>query len=99
MAAGGGEGEEVVEVAVENMEEEMEHGPGDSSVALMYKDVIVPDIYVVMDTDPANATLLPMPTALPPPPLGSCERRQCKFHAAEDVHQHRLSSSRRREAT
>ena len=46
-----------------------------------------------MDTDPANAPLLPMPTAVAPPPLVSCERRHCRLHAAEGVHKHRLSDS------
>ena len=46
-----------------------------------------------MDTDSANVPLLPMPTAVAPPPLVSCERRHCRLHAAEGVHEHRLSDS------
>ena len=38
-----------------------------------------------------NALLLPMPTAMPVPLLGSCKRRHCRIHAAERVHEHRLS--------
>ena len=51
-----------------------------------------------MDVDPANAPLLPMPTAVPPPPLGSCEQRHCRFHAAEGAHRHSLTGTGRREA-
>ena len=94
-----GEGEEAEDVAVEDVEEEVEYGPGESALALMYDDDAEPDVYVGMDVDPANAPLLPMPTAVPPPPLRSCEQRHCRFHAAEDVHQHSLTSDGRREAT
>ena len=73
----------------------MEYGRGDSAVAFMYEDNTGPDVYVGMKTDPANVPLLPMPTAVPPPPLGNCEWRHCRYHAAEDVHQHCLSSSGR----
>ena len=48
-----------------------------------------------MDVDPANAPLLPMPTAVPPPPLGSCEQRHCRFHAAEGAHRHLLTDAGR----
>ena len=88
-----------MDVGVEDVGEEVEYGPGDSVVALMYEDNTGPDVYVGMDTDPANARLLPMPTAVPPPPVWSCERRKCRFHAAEDVHQHCLSSDGRQAAT
>ena len=88
-----------MDMAVEDVEEEVEYEPSDSTLALMYEDNTGPDICVGMDTDPANAPLLPMPTVVPPPPLGSGEQRHCRFHAAEDVHQHRLSSQGRREAT
>ena len=64
----------------------------------MYEDDAKPDVYVGMDVDPANAQLLPMPTAVPPPPLGSCEQRHCRFHAAEDVHRQRLTGAGKREA-
>ena len=77
----------------------MEYGPGDSVLALMYEDDTGHDVHVGMDTDPANALMLPMPTAVPPSPLWGRERRSCRFHAAEDVYHHRLSSSWRREAT
>ena len=64
----------------------------------MYEDDAGPDVYAGMDVDPANAPLLPMPTAVPPPPLGSCEQRHCRFHAAEGAHGHRLTGTGRREA-
>ena len=51
-----------------------------------------------MDVDPANAPLRPMPTAVPPPPLRSCEQRHCKYHAAEGAHRHRLMGTGQREA-
>ena len=63
--------------------EEGEYGPSDSAVELLLED----DVYVGMDTYLANVPLLPMPTVVPPPPLGSCERRNCTFHAAEGVYQ------------
>ena len=97
-AAATGGREEMVVVG-EEVEEEMECGPSDSALALLFEDNPGPDVYVRMDTDPANAPLLPMPTALPPPPLGSCERRHCRFHAAEGVHEHRLSDHGQRPAT
>ena len=68
---------------MENVEEEETYGPGESALALMYEDDAVPAVYAGMDADPANAPLLPMPTAVPLPPLGSCEQRHCRFHAAE----------------
>ena len=48
--------------------------------------------------DPANAPLLPMPTAVPPPPLRSSEQRHCRFHASEGAHSHHLTGTGRREA-
>ena len=65
---------------------------------LLYEDDAGPDVYAGMDVDPANAPLLPMPTAVPPPPMGSCEQRHCRFHAAEGAHRHRLTGTGRREA-
>ena len=64
----------------------------------MYEDDAGPDVYAGMDVDPANAPLRPMPTAVPPPPLGSCERRKCRYHAAEGAHRHRLTGTGQREA-
>ena len=86
-------------MAAEEFVEEMEYRPSDSAVALLFKDDPGPGVYVGMDTDPANAPLQPMPTAVPPPPVGSCERRHCRFHAAEGVHEHRLSNSGQQAAT
>ena len=94
-----GQGEGDVDAAVEDIQEEVEYGLGEWALALMYEDDAEPDVYVGMDADPANAPLLAMPTAVPPPPVRSCEQRHCRFHAAEDVHRHRLSSDGRREAT
>ena len=51
-----------------------------------------------MNVDPANAPLRPMPTAVPPPPLGSCEQRHCRYHAAEGANRHRLICKGQREA-
>ena len=92
-----GEGERAPDVAVEDVEEGEKYGPSESELARMYEDA-EPDVYVGMDVDPANAPLLPMPTAVAPPPLRSCEQRHCRFDAAEDVHQRRLSDEGRREA-
>ena len=64
----------------------------------MYEDNAGPDVYAGMDVDPANAPLQPMPTAVPPPPLGSCEQRHCSYHAAEGGHKHRLMGTGQREA-
>ena len=64
----------------------------------MYEEDAGPDVYAGMDVDPANAQLLPMPAAGPPPPLGSCEQRHCRFHAAEGAHRHRLTGTGMREA-
>ena len=86
-------------VEEEAIGEEVEYKPDESTLALMYQDDAGPDFYVGMDADPANAPLMPMPTAVPPPPMRNCEQRHCRFHAAEDVHQHRLSSEGRRQAT
>ena len=74
------------------------YGPGESALALRYEDDAGPDVYAGMDVDPANAPLQPMPTAVPPPPLGSCERRHCRYHAAEGAHRHRLMGTGQREA-
>ena len=74
-----------------------EYGPSDSAVALLFEDNAGPDVYVSTDRDQANAPLLPMPTAVPPPPLGSCDRH-CKFHVAEGVHDHFLSNRGLRQA-
>ena len=94
-----------VVVAADRAEEEHEaegdeeaYGPGESALALMYEDDDGPDVYAGMDVDPASAPLLPMPTAVPPPPLGSCEQRHCRFHAAEGAHRHRLEGTGPREA-
>ena len=95
VAAGeGAEGEQ----EAEGEGDEEAYGPGESALALMYEDDAGPDVYAGMDVDPANAPLRPMPTAVPPPPLGSCERRQCRFHAAEGAHRHRLMGTGQREA-
>ena len=64
----------------------------------MYKDDAGPEVYPGMDVDPANASLLPMPTTVPPPPLWSCEQRHCRVYAAEGAHRHRLTGTGRREA-
>ena len=72
--------------------------PGESALALMYQDDARPDVYAGMDVDPANAPLRPMPTAVPPPPMGSCEQRHCTYHAAEGAHRHRLMGTGQREA-
>ena len=80
------------------MEDEEAYGPGDSALALMFEDDAGPDVYAGMDEDPANEPLRPMPTAVPPPPLGSCERRHCRYHAAEGAHRHCLTGTGQREA-
>ena len=90
-------GEERVREA-ESVEEEEAYEPGEWALALMYEDDAGPDVYASMDVDPANAPLLPMPTAVPPPPLGSCEQRHRRFHAAEGANQHHLTSVGRQEA-
>ena len=92
-----GEGAEGEQKAKGEGDEEA-HGPGESALALMYGDDAKTDVYAGMDVDPANAPLRPMPTAVPPPPLGSCERRQCRYHAAEGAHRHRLIGTGQREA-
>ena len=94
--AAGDEAEE--EQEAENKGDEEAYGPGESALALMYEDDAGPDVYAGKDVDPANAPLLPMHTAVPPPPLGSCEQRHCRFHAAEGAHRHRLTGTGRREA-
>ena len=88
-----------VDAVAEETEEEMECGPSESTVALLFEDDTGPDVYVGMDTDPTNAPLLPMPTTVPSPPLESCERRHCRYHAAEGVHAHGLSGSGQQAAT
>ena len=82
----------------EEVEDEEAYGPGESALALMFEDDAGPDVYAGMDEDPANEPLRPMPTAVPPPPLGSCERRHCRYHAAEGAHRHRLTGTGQREA-
>ena len=95
VAAGeGAEGEQ----EAEEVEDEEAYGPGESALALMFEDDAGPDVYAGMDEDPANEPLRPMPTAVPPPPLGSCERRHCRYHAAEGAHRHRLTGTGQREA-
>ena len=94
--AAGDEKEE--EQEAENTGDEEAYGPGESALAVMYEDDAGPDVYAGMDVHPANAPLLPMPTAVPPPPLGSCEQRHCRFHAAAGAHRHRLTGTGRREA-
>ena len=78
--------------------DEEAYGPGESALALMFEDDAGPDVYAGMDEDPANEPLRPMPIAVPPPPLGSCERRHCRYHAAEGAHRHRLTGTGQREA-
>ena len=63
--------EEEEEQEAENKGDEEAYGPGESAPALMYEDDTAPDVYAGMDVDPANAPLLPMPTAVPRPRLGS----------------------------
>ena len=92
-----GEGAEEEQEAEEFGDEEA-YGPGESALALMYEDDAGPDVYAGMDVGPARAPLRPMPTAVPPPPLGSCEQRHCRYHAAEGAHRHRLMGTGRREA-
>ena len=94
--AAGDEAEE--EQEAENKGDEEAYGPGESALALMYEDDAGPHVYAGMDVDPANAPLLPMPTAVPPPPLGSCEQRHCRYHAAGGAHRHRLMGTGQREA-
>ena len=86
------------EQEAENKGDEEAYGPGESALALMYEDDAGPDVYGGMDVDPANAPLLPMPTAVPPPPLGSCDQRHCTFYAAGGASRHRLTGTGRREA-
>ena len=86
------------EQEAEDAGDEEAYGPGESALALMYEDDAGPDVYVGMDVDPANAPLRPMPTAVPPPPLGSYERRHCRYHVAEGAHRHRLMGTGQREA-
>ena len=92
-----GEGAEEEQEA-EEVEDEEAYGPAESALALMHEDDAGPDVYAGMDVDPANAPLRPMPTAVSPPPLGSCERRHCRYHAAEGAHRHRLIGTGQREA-
>ena len=92
-----GEGAEEEDEAEDEGDEEA-YGPGESALALMSEDDAGPNVYAGMDVDPANTPLRPMPTAVPPPPLGSCERRHCRYHAAEGAHRHRLMGTGQREA-
>ena len=95
VAAGeGAEGEQ----EAEGEGDEEAYGPGESALALMFQDDAGPDVYAGMDEEPANEPLRPMPTAVPPPPLGSCERRHCRYHAAEGAHRHRLMGTGQRQA-
>ena len=94
VAAGQGAEEEQ---EAEEVEDEEAYGPGESALALMYEDDAGPDVYAGMDVEPAHVPLRPMPTAVPPSPLGSCEQRHCRYHAAEGAHRHRLMGTRRRE--
>ena len=48
---------------------------------------------------PGERAAAAVPTAVPPLALRRCEQRHYKFHASEDVHQHRHSSDEQREAT
>ena len=82
-----------MDVVAEEMEVKMECGPSVLTVALLFKDDLQPNVYIGMDTDPANAPLLPMPTAVPPPPLWSCERRYYRFHVPKGIDEHRRSGS------
>ena len=59
------------EQEAEDKGDEETYGPGESALALMYEDDAGPDVHAGMDVDPPNAPLLPMPTAVPPPPVGS----------------------------
>ena len=94
-AAGeGAEGEQ----EAEGEGDEEAYGPGESALALMFEDDAGPHFYAGMDEDPANEPLRPMPTAVPPPPLRSSERRHCRYHAAEGAHRHRLMGTGQREA-
>ena len=86
------------EQEAEKVEDEEAYRPGESALDLMYEDNAGPDVYAGMDVDPAHAPLRPMPAAVPPPPLGSCEQRHCRYHAAEGAHRHRLMGTGRREA-
>ena len=96
MVAAGEEAEE--EQEAEDEADEEAYGPGKSALALMYEDDAGPDVYASMDVDPANAPRRPMPTAVPPPPLESCEQQHCRYHAAEGAHRHRLMGTGQREA-
>ena len=94
--AAGEEAEEEQEAV--NEEDKEAYGPGESALALMYENDAGPDVSASMDVDPAHAPLRPIPTAVPPPFLGSCERRHCRYHAAEGAHRHRLMGTGQREA-
>ena len=64
----------------------------------MYQEDAGPDVHAGMSVDPANAPLVPIPTAVLPPPLGSCDQRHCRFHAAKGARRHHLAGTGRREA-
>ena len=94
--AAGDEAEE--ERGAGNKGDEEAYGPGESALALMYEDDPGPDVYADMDVGPANAPLQTMPTPVPPPSLGSCEQRHCRYHAAGGAHRHRLMGTGQRVA-
>ena len=98
MASDGDDAEAEEQSASEMGVEEGEYAPSDSAMALLFEDDARPDVYVGIDADPANAPLLPMPSAVPPPSLGGCEPRHCRFHAVEGVHEHRPSDRGLRQA-
>ena len=86
-------------MAAEEEEGESECGPSYQAVALLYEDATGRDVYFGIDTDPVNVPLLPIRRAVLPPHVGSCQRRHGKFHAAEGVHEPRLSGSGQKAAT
>ena len=45
---------------MKEMAKEEEYGPSELTMVLLLEDDAVPNIYIGMDTDPANAPLLPM---------------------------------------
>ena len=94
--AAGGEDEEMQEG--ESMGDEEAFEPGELGLALMYEVNAGPSVYADMDVDPANTPLLPVPTAVPPPPVGSCERRHCRFHAAAGAHRHSFTGTWKQQA-
>ena len=91
-----GDSEETVDVDGEEVEE---CRSSDSAVALLLEDDPGPGVYAGMDTDAENMPLLPIPHAVSPPPIGSCERRHRRFHSVKGVHMHRLSHHGQQAAT